>query len=130
MSSEEMGQLFKTALEAYAQAYKDQENVCGVKLDLRPQGFELTVGIRFIDGENHFSFCSATTNCEEAEDADFALLNDILHKIGVNSESGAKIMIKRNAEPVYEDENCHHIEPKEDGATDSETKRAKFLGLF
>ena len=131
MSSVKMGELFKTAFEAYANNYKNQDKVCGVKLDLRPQGFELTVGIRFINGESHFSFCSADAHCEEAQDADFALLDDILEKIGVNSADGAKIMIKRNAELVYEDENCHHIEPKEEPSSQEESqKRSKFLGIF
>lgn len=127
-----LGYLFKKAFEAYADKYQVDSSVCGIKLDLRPQGYDLTVGIRFVEGKQIFSFCSKDMNCLEAKDEDFKLLDQILEKIGVTSESGAAIMIKRNAVLVYNESECQTIEADEDSDSSIEAakKREKFLGIF
>ena len=103
------GLLFKEALLEFSEKHKKDDTVCGVKIDMRPQAIDLIVGIRFIDGESQLTVCTAGTNCEGADDSVFNLLSEPLQKIGVESKSGAAIMIKRNAEVVSIDEGCSTI---------------------
>ncbi len=134
MSDISIGLLFKEALKEFSEKHKGEANVCGVKIDLRSQGIDLIVGIRFVDGESHYSVCTAGTNCEGADDDVFYLLSDPLKNIGVQSKSGAAIMIKRNAKIVLTDEGCSSIESVEDAkasSTESEPKkRGGLFGLF
>lgn len=116
----------------YSKKHKDDTNVCGVKIDLRSQGIDLIVGIRFIDGDSHFAVCTAGTNCEGADDSVFNLLSDALKNIGVESESGAGVLIKRNAQVVTQDEGCSAIEAVESAVVMAEEpkKRGGLFGLF
>lgn len=107
-----VGLMFKDALERYSKKYIDDSSVCGIKIDLRQQGIDLIVGTRFIEGEAIFSVCTANQNCEAADPSIFNLLTSTLEKIGIESESGAGIMIKRNAEIVNTDVGCNAIEDK------------------
>lgn len=127
-----IGLLFKKALMAYSEKHKDDANVCGVKIDLRSQGIDLIVGIRFIDGDSHFAVCTAGTNCESADDSVFNLLSESLKNIGVESESGAGILIKRNAQVVTQEEGCTAIETVETAVAMAEEpkKRSGLFGLF
>lgn len=124
-----IGLLFKKALMDYSEKHKDDANVCGVKIDLRPQGIDLIVGIRFINGESHFTVCTGGHNCESADDSVFNLLSDALSNLGVESQSGAGIMIKRNAQIVTQDEGCTAIEAVAVSA-DEPKKRSGLFGLF
>jgi hypothetical protein len=128
------GLLFKEALQEFSDKHKDDNSVCGVKIDLRPQGIDLIAGVRFIDGESQFTVCTAGTNCEGADDSVFNLLSDSLNNIGVESKSGAGIMIKRNAQIVSTDEGCAAIEIVEEADETSEEsapkKRGGLFGLF
>ena len=127
------GLLFKEALLEYSEKHKNDDGVCGVKIDMRPQAIDLIVGIRFIDGESQLTVCTAGTNCEGADDSVFNLLSEPLQKIGVESKSGAAIMIKRNAEIVSTDEGCTAIETVEEPAEapeDAPKKRGGLFGLF
>jgi len=126
-----VGLIFKEALMDFSAKHADDHNICGIKLDLRRQGVDLIVGIRFVDGESQFSVCTANTNCEGVDDSVFNLLSDTLSKIGVESKSGATIMIKRNAEIVTTDEGCHGIEAAaESPEHDAPKKRSGLFGLF
>lgn len=124
------GLLFKEALQEYSEKHKNDTNVCGVKIDMRSQGIDLIVGIRFIEGESQFTVCTAGTNCEGADDSVFDLLSDPLKNIGVESKSGAGIMIKRNAQIVPSDEGCASIEAIKEAAVLSENAPRKRGGLF
>ena len=124
------GLLFKEALLEYSEKHKNDDGVCGVKIDMRPQAIDLIVGIRFTDGESHLTVCTAGTNCEGADDNVFHLLSEPLQKIGVESKSGAAIMIKRNAEIVSTDEGCTAIETVEEVVVTSEETPKKRGGLF
>ena len=127
------GLLFKDALLEYSEKYKDDHSVCGVKIDMRPQGIDLIVGIRFIENESQFTVCTGGTNCESADDSHFDLLSEALTNIGVASKSGAAIMIKRNAQIVSTEEGCSAIETvKEASVTSVEApkKRGGLFGLF
>ncbi len=125
-----IGLLFKEALQEYSEKYRNDPKVCGVKIDLRAQGIDLIVGIRFIDGASHFAVCTAGTNCESADDSVFNLLSDALRNIGVESQSGAAIMIKRNATVVSDDEGCAAIEITNVVAAEMPKKRGGLFGLF
>ena len=128
-----IGILFKDALREFSEKYKDDESVCGVKIDLRSQGIDLIVGIRFIDGESQYSVCTAGTNCESADENDFELLSDALKNIGVESKTGAVIMIKRNAQIVSTAEGCSAIETvqtPEAASDETPKKRGGLFGLF
>lgn len=126
-----IGLLFKEALEEFSEKHKDDESTCGIKIDLRPQGIDLIVGIRFIDGSSQFAVCTGNTNCEGVDDAAFDLLSGTLKNIGVESKSGAAVMIKRNAQVVSTDEGCKAIEaPHKSPAEESPKKRASIFGLF
>lgn len=129
-----LGILFKEALLEFSEKHKNDQNVCGIKIDLRSQGIDLIVGIRFIDGDAQFTVCTAGKNCESASDSDFDLLSDSLKTIGVESQSGATIMIKRNAQIVTTDEGCTAIESVEKAAEAStqhtSKKRGGLFGLF
>ena len=127
------GLLFKEALLEFSEKHRKDDSVCGVKIDMRPQAIDLIVGIRFIDGESHLTVCTAGTNCEGADDSVFNLLSEPLQKIGVESKSGAAIMIKRNAEIVSIDEGCSTIETVEEAEavpTEAPKKRGGLFGLF
>ena len=125
------GLLFKEALQEFSDKHKDDNSVCGVKIDLRPQGIDLIAGVRFIDGESQFTVCTAGTNCEGADDSVFNLLSESLNNIGVESKSGAGIMIKRNAQIVSTDEGCTAIEIVEEASEESAPKkRGGLFGLF
>ena len=127
------GLIFKEALLEYSEKHKNDDGVCGVKIDMRPQAIDLIVAIRFVDGESHLTVCTAGTNCEGADDSVFNLLSDSLRNIGVESKSGAAIMIKRNALIITTDEGCAAIETVEEAeATPSEApkKRGGLFGLF
>lgn len=128
-----IGMLFKEALREFSEKHKDDKSVCGVKIDLRSQGIDLIVGIRFIDGECRYSVCTAGTNCESADDSDFELLSDALKNIGVESKTGAVIMIKRNAQVVSTAEGCSAIESiqkTESASEETPKKRGGLFGLF
>lgn len=128
-----IGLLFKEALQEYSEKYRNDPKVCGVKIDLRSQGIDLIVGIRFIDGASHFAVCTAGTNCESADDSVFNLLSDALRNIGVESQSGAGIMIKRNATVVSDNEGCAAIEIADVAntvAAETPRKRGGLFGLF
>jgi ferredoxin len=126
-----VGLLFKEALKDFSEKHAADENICGIKLDLRSQGIDLIAGIRFVDGESQFNLCTANTNCEEVDDDVFNLLSDTLKKIGVESKSGAAIMIKRNAKIVTNDEGCQAIEAVKEGPTeDAQKKRSGLFGFF
>ncbi|MEN8147733.1 MAG: hypothetical protein ABFR02_08965 [Campylobacterota bacterium] len=127
------GLLFKDALLNYSEKYKDDNDICGVKIDMRPQGIDLIVGIRFIENESQFTVCTGGTNCEGADDSHFDLLSEALTNIGVASKSGAAIMIKRNAQVVSTEEGCSAIETVEEAAATSvetQKKRGGLFGLF
>ena len=127
------GILFKEALIEYSEKHKNDDGVCGVKIDMRPQAIDLIVGIRFIDGESQLTVCTGGKNCEGADDSVFDLLSESLRNIGVESKSGAGIMIKRNAQIVTTDEGCATIETSEEAVeTSKETpkKRGGLFGLF
>lgn len=132
--SQAIGLEFKEALLAYSDKHKNDDNVCGVKIDLRSQGIDLIVGIRFIDGTSQFTVCTAGTNCEGADDGVFLLLSDALKNIGVQSKSGAAIMIKRNAKIVNSAEGCAAIETVEEAQAKAAPKKPKkrggLFGLF
>ena len=130
MSEVSTGLLFKEALKEYSEKHKNDEGVCGVKIDMRPQGIDLIVGIRFIDGESQYTVCTAGTNCEGADDSVFNLLSDSLKNIGVESKSGAGIMVKRNAQIVTIDEGCATIETVEEATEASAEEPKKRGGLF
>jgi hypothetical protein len=127
-----IGLLFKEALSTYSDKYKDDDGVCGIKIDLRSQNIDLIVGIRFVDGESHFTVCTAGNNCEGADDTVFDLLSSSLKNIGVESKSGAGIMIKRNVQIVTTDEGCETIQENETAETSEEApkKRGGLFGLF
>ena len=129
-----IGLLFKEALLEFSEKHKNDSSVCGVKIDMRPQGIDLIVGIRFIEGDSQLTVCTAGTNCEGADDSVFNLLSDALKNIGVASKSGAGIMIKRNAQIVSTDEGCTAIETVEEVEEASEEntpkKRGGLFGLF
>lgn len=124
------GLLFKEALLEFSEKHKKDSSVCGVKIDMRPQAIDLIVGIRFIDGESQLTVCTAGTNCEGADDSVFNLLSESLQRIGVESKSGAGIMIKRNAQIVTTDEGCATIETVEEVAETSAEEPKKRGGLF
>ena len=124
------GLLFKEALIEYSEKHKNDDGVCGVKIDMRPQAIDLIVGIRFIDGESQLTVCTAGTNCEGADDSVFNLLSESLQKIGVESKSGAGIMIKRNAQIITTDAGCETIETVEEAAVTAEVEPKKRGGLF
>lgn len=127
------GILFKEALIEYSEKHKNDDGVCGVKIDMRPQAIDLIVGIRFIDGESQLTVCTGGTNCEGADDGVFDLLSDSLKNIGVESKSGAGIMIKRNAQIVTTDAGCATIETVEEAvetSVDEPKKRGGLFGLF
>jgi len=127
------GILFKEALIEYSEKHKNDDGVCGVKIDMRPQAIDLIVGIRFIDGESQLTVCTAGTNCEGADDSVFDLLSESLQAIGVASKSGAGIMIKRNAQIVTNEEGCAAIETVEEAVEApiaEPKKRGGFFGLF
>ena len=127
-----VGLLFKEALLKYSAKHKNDAGICGIKIDLRSQNIDLIVGIRFVDGESHFTVCTGGKNCEGANDEDFDLISDALLKIGVESTSGAGIMIKRNAKLVSTDEGCSTIEGPEVEMPIEELpkKRGGLFGLF
>jgi hypothetical protein len=126
-----VGLLFKEALQDFSAKHEGDKNVCGIKLDLRRQGVDLIVGIRFVDGESKFSLCTANTNCEGVDDSVFNLLTDTLKNIGVESKSGAAIMIKRNAKIVTTDEGCQAIEAaKKSPAGETPKKRGGLFGFL
>lgn len=126
-----VGLLFKEALQDFGAKHEDDKNICGIKLDLRSQGIDLIVGIRFIDGESQFSLCTANTNCEGIDDSVFNLLSDTLKKIGVESKGGAAIMIKRNAKIITTDEGCQAIEAEKNSpAEEAPKKRGGLFGFF
>ncbi len=127
-----VGLLFKEALEEFGAKHQSDENICGVKIDLRSQGIDLIVGLRFVEGESQFSVCTGNTNCEGInDDATFNLLSDTLKNIGVESKSGAAVMIKRNASIVSTEEGCKAIEAAEEKPTEeSPKKRAGIFALF
>jgi len=126
------GRLFKEALLAYSKKYKDDDGVCGVKIDMRPQAIDLIVGIKFVDGESHLTVCTAGTNCEGADDSVFDGLSDALKAIGVESKSGAGIMIKRNAQIVTTEEGCSTLDEAQDETNTEKApkKRGGLFGLF
>jgi len=121
-----IGLLFKEALQEFGDRHKGDSDICGVKIDLRSQGIDLIVGIRYMDGDSKFSVCTGNTNCESADDTIFNLLSDTLNRIGVESKSGASIMIKRNAKIVSTKEGCKAIE----ATKESPKKRSGLFGLF
>jgi len=127
-----VGLLFKEALLEYSAKHMNDADICGVKIDLRSQNIDLIVGIRFVDGESQFTVCTAGNNCEGANDKEFELISDALKKIGVESKSGAGIMIKRNAQLVSTDEGCSTIEESdiEEVTEEAPKKRGGFFGLF
>ena len=127
------GLLFKDALLDYSEKYKDDNDICGVKIDMRPQGIDLIVGIRFVENESQFTVCTGGTNCEGADDSHFDLLSEALTNIGVASQSGAAIMIKRNAQVVSTEDGCSAIETVEEVAmtsVEAPKKRGGLFGLF
>ena len=127
------GILFKEALIEYSEKHKTDDGVCGVKIDMRPQAIDLIVGIRFIDGESQLTVCTAGKNCEGADDSAFEELSESLQAIGVESKSGASIMIKRNAKIITNDEGCATIETIEEAEaalTEPAKKRSGFFGFF
>lgn len=127
-----IGLLFKEALQEFGAKHQSDENICGIKIDLRSQGIDLIVGLRFVEGESLLSFCSGNTNCEGIQDdSTFNLLSDTLRNIGVQSKSGASVMIKRNATIVSTDEGCKAIEATEAAPTEENPKkRSGIFGLF
>ena len=127
------GLLFKEALLEYSEKHKNDDGVCGVKIDMRSQAIDLIVGIRFLDGESQLTVCTGGENCEGADDGVFDLLSESLQAIGVESKSGAGIMIKRNAQIVTNDEGCATIETvkeAEAAPTEAPKKRGGLFGLF
>jgi len=127
-----IGLLFKEALLEYSAKHVNDTDICGVKIDLRSQNIDLIVGIRFLDGISQFTVCTEGNNCEGANDQEFELLSDALKKIGVESKSGAGIMIKRNAQLVTTDEGCSTIEVADvkEAVKESPKKRGGLFGLF
>jgi len=127
-----VGLHFKEALLNYSDKHKDDAGICGIKIDLRSQNIDLIVGIRFEEGESKFTVCTAGNNCEGANDAEFELLSDALLKIGVESKSGAAIMIKRNAQIVSTEEGCSTIEETKPEVAEETApkKRGGLFGLF
>ncbi len=129
--NQSVGILFKEALLEYSEKHKNDEGVCGVKIDMRHQAIDLIVGIKFIDGESQLTVCTAGKNCEGADDSVFDGLSDALNAIGVASKSGAGIMIKRNAQVVSTDEGCSMIEEVETPVEEeAPKKRGGLFGLF
>ena len=126
-----IGVEFKEALIEFGDR-KRKENVCGIKIDLRSQGIDLIVGIRFLEEGSEFSVCTAGSNCVGADDTAFEKLSTALQNIGVQSKSGAGIMIKRNATIVTTDEGCSTIEAVEEAPIPQEEapKKRKLFGLF
>ena len=127
-----IGLEFKEALIEFGER-KRKDNVCGIKIDLRSQGIDLIVGIRFLDEGSEFSVCTRGSNCVGADDTAFEKLSTALHDIGIQSKSGAGIMIKRNATIVTTDEGCSSIKVAEEvAATPQEVapKKRKLFGLF
>lgn len=127
-----IGVEFKEALIEFGDR-KRKENVCGIKIDLRSQGIDLIVGIRFLEEGSEFSVCTAGSNCVGADDTAFEKLSTALQNIGVQSKSGAAIMIKRNATIVTTDEGCSAIKVAEEEAPTSQEeapKKRKLFGLF
>ena len=129
-----VGLEFKEALLEYSQKHAKDTNVCGIKIDMRSQGIDLIVGIRLHDGDAEFTVCTAGTNCESADDAVFVKLSSALQNIGVQSKSGAGIMIKRNAKIVHTHEGCTAIETVEEATQkaplETPKKRGGLFGLF
>ena len=127
-----IGLEFKEALIEFGER-KRKDNVCGIKIDLRSQNIDLIVGIRFLDEGSEFSVCTEGNNCIGADDRVFEKLSTALNEIGVQSKSGAGIMIKRNATIVTTDEGCTSIKPEEKApvvAQEEAPKKRKFFGLF
>lgn len=126
-----IGLEFKEALIEFGDR-KRKDNVCGIKIDLRSQGIDLIVGIRFLEEGSEFSVCTAGSNCVGADDTVFEKLSTALQNIGVQSKSGAGIMIKRNATIVTTDEGCSAIEVIEEAPLPQEEapKKRKLFGLF
>ena len=125
-----IGLQFKEALLEYSTKHASDENICGIKIELRSQNIDLIVGIRFVDRTLQFTVCTAGNNCDSADDAVFDLLSDALRKIGVESKSGAAIMIKRNAQVVTTDEGCSAIEESEAETAPKKESPKKRGGLF
>lgn len=126
-----VGLIFIESLKEFSAKHASDDNVCGVKLDLRSQGYDLIVGIRFIDGESQFNLCTGNLNCHGIDEKAVDLLSEILRKIGVQSKSGADIMIKRNAHVVSTEEGCQAIEAVEESAVaEAPKKRSGLFGLF
>jgi len=127
-----IGLEFKEALIEFGER-KRKDNVCGIKIDLRSQSIDLIVGIRFLDEGSEFSVCTGGNNCVGADDTVFENLSTALHDIGVQSKSGAGIMIKRNATIVTTDEGCTSIKPEEETPVvvqEEAPKKRKLFGLF
>ena len=127
-----IGLQFKEALLEYSTKHASDDNVCGIKIDLRSQNIDLIVGIRFENHNLNFTVCTAGNNCEGADDAMFEQLSDALKNIGVESKGGAAIMIKRNAQIVTTDEGCSTIEEAQPEAAEEAApkKRGGLFGLF
>ena len=126
-----IGLLFREALLEFSIKHQTDEGICGIKIDLRSQNIDLIVGVRFIDGDSQFTVCTAGKNCEGADDTAFELLSSALKQIGVESKSGAGIMIKRNAQIVTTDEGCQTIEEgKETPPKEEAPKKKKLFGIF
>ena len=126
-----VGLLFKEALEEFGEKHKSESGICGIKIDLRSQGIDLIVGMRFSEGGSHFAVCTANTNCEGVDDSAFSLLSGALKNIGVESKSGAAVMIKRNALIVSTEEGCKTIEAVEETPSEeAPKKRSGLFGLF
>ena len=129
-----IGLEFKQALLEYSKKHANDANVCGIKIDMRSQGIDLIVGIRLHDGLTEFTVCTAGTNCEGADDSVFVKLSPSLENIGVQSKSGAAIMIKRNAKIVHTHEGCTAIETVEEAVQKAPIaapkKRGGLFGLF
>ncbi len=127
-----IGLQFKEALLEYSTKHADDENICGIKIDLRSQNIDLIVGIRFLNHDLQFTVCTAGNNCEGADDAVFDLLSGPLQGIGVESKGGAAIMIKRNVQIVTTDEGCSTIEEAQPEVAEAlaPKKRGGLFGLF
>ena len=126
-----IGLLFREALLEFSIKHQTDEGICGIKIDLRSQNIDLIVGVRFLEGESVFTVCTAGKNCEGADDTAFELLSSALKQIGVESKSGAGIMIKRNAKIVTTDEGCQTIEEgKKTPPKEEAPKKKKLFGIF
>ena len=128
-STPSIGLEFKEALIEFGER-KHKDNVCGIKIDLRSQGIDLIVGIRFLEEGSEFSVCTAGTNCVGANDETFEKLSTALENIGVQSKSGAGIMIKRNATIVTTDQGCTSIQVAEKAPEAPQEVTPKKRGLF